>query len=92
MLSLVLNRERGVTGGQVGWEDAGPEDVIGGTPEDKVPFPEVVLPIVVEGVGSPTFREVVDVGCASAGDEVAAHPFEGGDDPASGGARWCQVI
>ena len=60
---------------------------MGGAPEDKVPFPEVVLPSVVEGVGFPTLREIVDVGCASAVDDVAALTLRGGDDPAPGGAR-----
>ena len=81
-----------MTGGRVGLEVVGPEDVMGGAPEDKVPFPEVVLPSVVEGVGFPTLREVVDVGCASAVDDVAALSLGGGGDPASGGARWCRAI
>ena len=62
--------------------------MIGGAPEDKVPFPEVVLPSVVEGVGFPTLREVVDVGCTSVVDDVAALSLVGGGDSASGRARW----
>ena len=81
-----------MTGARVGLEVVGPEDVMGGAPEDKVPFPEVVLPSVVEGVGSPTLWEVVDVGCASVVDDVAALSLGGGGDLASGGARWCRAI
>ena len=76
-----------MTGGRVGLEVVGPEDVIGGAPEDKVPFPEVVLPSVVEGVGFPTLREPIDAWWASAVDDVAALSLGGGDDPAPGGAR-----
>ena len=36
-------------------EVGGPEDVLGGAPGDKVPFPEVVLLSIVEGVAFPGF-------------------------------------
>ena len=61
-VALVPKRDLGVTGGRVRWIDAGPEDGWGRAPEDKVPFPEVILPIVVEGVGSRTFLGIADMG------------------------------
>ena len=81
-----------MTGGRVGLEVGGPEDVLGGGPEDKVPFPEVVLPSVVEGVALPTLREPIDVWWASAVDDVATLSPGRGDVPAPGGARCCRAI
>ena len=61
-VALVPKRDLGVTGGRVKKAETGPEEGCGRAPEDKVPFPEVVLPIVVEGVGSPAFRGIADMG------------------------------
>ena len=46
-------RDLGVTGGRERRAEASPEEGWGRAPEDKVPFPEVVLLVVVKGVGSP---------------------------------------
>ena len=63
--------------------------MLGRAPEDKVPFPEVILPIVVEGVGSPTFLGIADMGWASTGGEAGVLAFPGGDVASSwGGGRW----
>ena len=44
---------------------------MGVAPEDKVPFPEVVLPSVVEGVALPSLREPIPAWWASTVDDVA---------------------
>ena len=54
-VALVPKRDLGVTGGRVTKAETGPEEGCGRAPEDKVPFPEVVLLVVVKGVGSPAF-------------------------------------
>ena len=54
-MALVPKRDLGVTGGRVKKAETGPEERCGRVPEDKVPFPEVVLLVVVKGVGSPAF-------------------------------------
>ena len=87
--SLVLKRDRGVMGGRVGCIEAGPEEGWGRAPEDKVPFPEVVLPVVVEGVGSPTFWGIVDRRWASANGGSAVIPLAFcGAVSSRGGVLW----
>ena len=81
-----------MTGGRVGLEVVGPEDVMGGAPEDKVPFPEVVLPSVVEGVALPTLREPIPVWWASTVDDVATLSAGGGDVSAPERARCCRAM
>ena len=82
-----------MTGGRVGCIEAGPEEGWGRAPEDKVPFPEVVLPVVVEGVGSPTFWGIADGRCVSANRESAVLALACGCAVASlGGVLWCRAM
>ena len=81
-----------MTGGRVGLEVVGPEDVMGGAPEDKVPFPEVVLPSVVEGVALPDLREPIPEWWASTLNDAAPLFAGGGDTSAPKRARCCRVM
>ena len=85
-VALVPRRDLGVTGGRVKKAEAGPEEGCGRAPEDKVSFPEVVLFVVVKGVGSPAFRgtSVGKLLSAREGSAVFARSFCGADSPGGG--------